>query len=190
VSQVLQDSTTVDQSRAAPSGDAVGRDKIVNHNSTRKSQIEGWLDKLAAERRDDVQVREFVDSIQYYLQPSPSDGISGLEAKLDHAGRSAQKKAALRKKEAFSKLLEAWRSYPAAQEIFAYFLTKIEATFEAHILPKLSSVPPAEIDQLISSQLVDPIIEEMGTGPFMLNYLHVHGMVYWLAEQCYIRWHA
>lgn len=181
----------VDQRRATPGGDAVGRDKITTvHHSVRRSQIEGWLDKLAEERRDDIQVRDFVDSLQYYLQPSPDDGVSGLEAKLDHAGRSAQKRSALRKKEAFSKLLEAWRSYPAAQEIIAYFLTKIETTFELQVVPKLGSVDPIEIDKIIADHLVGPIISEMGTGPFMLNYVHVHGMIYWLAEQCYIRWHA
>jgi hypothetical protein len=188
---MLDSSTTVNQRGAAPGGDAVGRDKITNvHHSERRTQIDGWIDRLAEELRGNVQMRDFVDSLQYYFQLSPYDEHIGLVAKLDRAGRSAQKSSALRKKEAFSKLLEEWRSYPAAQEIIAYFLTKIETSFEVNVLPLLASSPAADIDTLIQKYLVDPVMAEMGCGPFMLNYNHVLGMVYWLAEQCYIRWHV
>src|SRR4051812_16325314 len=123
--------TKVDQSGASALGDIVARDKIV-HQSERRSQIDGWLDRLADEMRDNAEVRSLVDSLQYYFQPFPYDDVVGLEAKLEHAGRNDQKRQALRKKEAFSKLLAEWQAYPSAQEIIAYFLTKIEACFEAH----------------------------------------------------------
>lgn len=182
--------SSVDQRRASPGGDAVGRDKITTiHHSERRSQIDGWLDRLADELRENAEVRNFVDSLQYYFQAVAHDSIVGLEAKLDHAGRSFQKRSALRKKEAFSKLLEEWQAYPAAQEIFAYFLSKIEAAFETQIIPMLGSSSIEEIDITIMEKMVEPIIHEMGCGPFMLNYNNVSGMVYWLAEQCYIRWH-
>ena len=180
----------VDQSRAVADGDLVGRDKITHvHNGSRRTQIEGWLDRLAEERRDDVEVRYFVDSLQFYLQPVPDDDVVGLEAKLDVAGRAAQKTSALRKKEAFSKLLENWSSYPAAQEIIAYFLAKIDTAFETYVRPHLGCSEPHVIDEVIASRLVAPVLEEMGCGPFMLNHTNVAGMVYWLAEQCYVRWH-
>jgi hypothetical protein len=181
--------TAVDQRNASPQGDAVGRDKIVMHVSERKSQIEGWLDRLAEERRNDPRARELVDSLQYYFQPSPYDDVVGLEAKLDHSGRTLQKRSALRKKEAFSKLLEDWKAFPAAQEIIAYFLSQIEACFEHEVAPLLSTAHPSQIDNLIKERLIEPVLAEMGCGPFMLNYNNVSGMVYWLAEQCYIRWH-
>jgi hypothetical protein len=109
----MLDSTNgaVDQRGATAGGDAVGRDKITTvHHTERRTQIDGWLDRLAEELRGNVQMRDFVDSLQYYFQPSPYDEFIGLEAKLDRAGRSMQKRSALRKKEAFSKLLEEWRS--------------------------------------------------------------------------------
>jgi hypothetical protein len=154
---------TVDQRSAAPGRDAVGRDKIVNvHASERRTQIEGWLERLAEELRDNTQVRHIVDNLQYYFQPFPYDDVVGLEAKLDHAKRSKQKRAALRKKEAFSKLLAEWQSYPAAQEIIAYFLAKIDAAFEADIVPLLAVAKPEEIDAAIAAKLVDPVLSEMG----------------------------
>ncbi|GFE94729.1 hypothetical protein DmAi_27880 [Acetobacter persici] len=135
-------------------------------------------------------MRDFVDNLQYYFQQNPYDDVVGLEAKLERSGRSAQIRSALRKKEAFSKLLEKWRSYPAAQEIIAYFLTKIESSFETEVLPLIDKIPPEEIDVIIKERLIEPVLNEMGNGPFVLNYLNVGGMIYWLAEQCYIRWHV
>lgn len=181
----------VDQRRASPGGDAVGRDKITNvHYSERRSQIDGWLNKLTEEMKGSVEARELVENLQYFFRASPYDGIVGLEAKLDHAGRSAQKRSALRKKEAFSKLLEEWRAYPAAQEIIAYFLAKMEFSFETNVVPLLGTASIEEIDNSIREHLIESVLEEMGCGPFMLNYLNVSGMIYWLAEQCYIRWHT
>jgi hypothetical protein len=97
---------------------------------------------------------------------------------------------ALRKKEAFAKLLEAWKAYPAAQEIIAYFLAKIELAFQTHVVPLLGTSGDAAIDAAIQEHLVEPVLHEMGDGPFMLNGTNVGGMVFWLAEQCYVRWHA
>ncbi len=140
--------------------------------------------------RDNAEVRNLVDNLQYYFQPFPYDDVIGLEAKLEHAGRAGQKRQALRKKEAFSKLLAEWQAYPSAQEIIAYFLTKLETCFESHIVPVLGNASPEEIDSLIGEKMIEPVLAEMGCGPFMLNYLNVSGMVYWLAEQCYVRWHT
>jgi hypothetical protein len=184
------ESSKADQRGAQAGGDNVGRDKITVHHAERRSQIEGWLERLADERRESAEARELVDSLQYYFQRFPYDHVVGLEAKLDHAGRTDQKKIALRKKEAFSKLLAEWQAYPAAQEIFAYFLTKVESSFEAHIAPMLGINSIEEIDMSFKDKVIQPVLDEMTCGPFMLNYVNVSGMVYWLAEQCYIRWHS
>ncbi len=183
------DVTNVDQRLAAPHGDAVGRDKI-QHFAARRTQVDGWLELLADERRTDTFTRDFVENLSYFFNPSPDDEIVGLEAKLKFAGRESQIRKALRKKEAFSKLLDEWKSFPAAQEIFAYFLSRIDLVFESEIKPLLGVSPPEHIDKLFIDLIVIPILDEMGCGPFMLNYTNVSGMIYWLAEQCYTRWHA
>lgn len=184
------DSNQVKQKEISAGRDNIGRDQNVNiHHSTRKTQIDGWLEKLGSELDQQADFRDFVDSLQYYLQKLEYDDVEGLENKLSHAGRRTQYPSALRKKEAFAKLLEEWRSYPAAQEIFAYFLAKIDTSFAAHIEPLLGGVSREQIDQKIAESVVQPILDEMGCGPFMLNSNHVNGMFYWLAEQCYVRWH-
>ncbi|MDA9918525.1 hypothetical protein N9D37_01370 [Erythrobacter sp.] len=187
---MLDNNDKVQQRDISAGRDNIGRDQNVTiHHSQRKNQIEGWLERLAREIDEKPEFRDFVDSLQYYLQKFQYDDVEGLENKLNHSGRGDQYRRALRKKEAFAKLLEEWRSFPAAQEIIAYFLAKIDGCFEAHIEPILETATRDDIDQIIANKLVDPVLEEMRTGPFMLNSMHVNGMVYWLAEQCYIRWH-
>src|SRR5690606_34328251 len=93
----------VDQRGASPSGDNVAGNKTI-YNTTyktlnvtqRRAQIEGWLQKLAEEVREDKQAQQMVDSLQYFLRRHSADGVDGLEAKLEVAGRSYQKSSALR----------------------------------------------------------------------------------------------
>ncbi|TXN13859.1 hypothetical protein FV219_04210 [Methylobacterium sp. WL122] len=181
----------IDQRGASADGDVVGRDKISFHSTAeRRNQIDGWLERLDQELRDSPQLRGFVDNLQYYMQDSLYDSVIGLEAKLQHSGRSKQIASALRKKEAFTKLLDEWQAYPAAQEIIAYFLSKIDATFNSKIEPRISTVSADEIDAMILDEIVDKVLREMGCGPFMLNHNNVSGMFYWLAHKCYVRWHV
>jgi hypothetical protein len=181
---------SVDQRGVSAGQDAVGRDKITNvHYSERRTQIDGWLEKLAKELECDARVRDFVDNLQYFMRIYDYDDVRGLEAKLEHANRKTQVNSALRKKEAFVKLLEEWKAFSSAQEIFAFFLSQIEFSFQTNIEPLLPHASKDEVDQAIQTHLVFPVLDTMGTGPFMLNSLNVSGMVYWLAEQCYVRWH-
>jgi hypothetical protein len=188
ISKTALSTVKVDQRGANAGGDLVAGSKNVQV-LPRQTQLEGWIRRLESEQPDLGRIRDFVDNLQIYFNPRPYDEVVGLEAKLQHAGRESQCLRALQMKEAFSKLLERWQAYSAAQEIFAYFLAKIDACFETDIVPILATESSAAIDQMIKSKLVDPILEEMSLAPFMLNANHVFGMVYWLAEQCYVRWH-
>ena len=172
-------------------GDQVNIGQINTTLERPKSQIEIWMDKLADEVRTNQQAQQMVDSLQYYHKKHSFDGIDGLENKLDHAGRSHQKGIALRKKELFSKKLDHYSFYGAAQEIFAYFLAAIEENFNTYVHPFIGTLTAAEIDIAVKEKVVDPILAEMsgGGGVMMINCNHVSGMVYWLAEQCYVRWH-
>jgi hypothetical protein len=38
-------------------------------------------------------------------------------------------------------------------------------------------------------RIVNPIVEECGGDIMSVNHNIVQGMVYWLAEQCFIKWH-
>lgn len=171
----------------------IGRDQI-NHTTNqferRKSQIEFWMEKLAEEMAHNEKTQEMVDSLQYFQEKFSIDGIVGLENKLKHAHRSPEKvKKALKRKEEFSKLLDRFGLFGSAQEIFAFLLSRTEHLFEVEVEPFIGQVDDAEIDRITQHKVVTPILDEMSQGVFAVNNNHASGMVYWLAEQCFIRWH-
>ncbi|WP_420898639.1 ABC-three component system protein [Bradyrhizobium yuanmingense] len=69
-------------------------------------------------------------------------------------------------------------------------LSKTEQDFRSYVLPNLANCSSGEIDQLFGQYVINPCANEIKSGVFCLNAAIVSGMVYWLAEQCYIRWHA
>jgi hypothetical protein len=42
----------------------------------------------------------------------------------------------------------------------------------------------------VSEKVVQAVVTEYGLGTFALNHGLVLGMTYWLADRCYVRWHA
>lgn len=178
----------VDQASAKAGGDIVGRDKVTTI-LLRKTQLDQLMERLEKELESNKQVRETLEALKYYYERQSEDDIEGLERKLDHAGRAHQKGQALRRKEAFAKLLTKYSLYASAQEIFAILLSKIDVTFQTKIEPKLGSKSIEEIDCLIKEEILDPIVDDAPGGVFSINHNNALGMVYWLAEQCFVRWH-
>ena len=148
------------------------------------------MDRLADEIKNDIQVQNLIDTLQYFQVRFTTDEIEGLENKLSHAGRSSEIPLAIRQKELFSRLLAKYSMFDSAQQIFAYLLAKIEIDYKCYVLPNVGNLHPSEIDQLINERLVTPCVHEVGAGVFSLNANIAMGMVYWLAEQCYIKWHS
>ncbi|TWI05663.1 hypothetical protein IQ17_03164 [Bradyrhizobium daqingense] len=145
---------------------------------------------LVHEIESNEHVSDFIDTLQMYHQKHSYDGVEGLEAKLLHSGRNSEVSLALRKKELFSRLLAKYSMFDSAQQIFAYLLSKIEQDFRSYVLPNLANSSSGEIDLLFGQYVINPCASEIKSGVFCLNSAIAAGMVYWLAEQCYIRWHA
>lgn len=178
--------------RGATSGrDMAGRD-IINttiNNAVASGHVEALLVKLKKQIEDDDQARETIDELTRYHSRKAADGVVGLEAKLEAANLSHTYLEAIEQKEMFVKLLERYALYSSAQQIFAHFLSKAENRFKYVIHPEVCKRTESEINSMIIANIVDPIIEECGSDVFTMSYDHVFGMVYWLAEQCFIRWH-
>ncbi|HWY16829.1 MAG TPA: ABC-three component system protein [Rhizomicrobium sp.] len=185
-------SNTVDQSGAHAGEDIVAGNKEVHYHLSGEIKSDGvvaqLLQKLRAEMDGNDKIKHTVENLQFFYNHIAGDGVVGLEAKLIAAQRKAEIITAFAKKEHFAKLLETWSLYASAQEIFAYFLARAEHEFSMFVLPKLGELQPAEINQLINDKIVLPTITECGTSVFTLNHTAVMGMVYWLAEQCFVRW--
>jgi hypothetical protein len=180
----------IDQGGASAGGDVVAGDKIVyNHRPATPGIVEQLLNKLRAEMLENAEVQHKIESLQYFYERKPQDGIVGLEAKLRAGERDHELYLALEKKELFAKLLEKWSLYASAQEIFAFFLAKVEYEYSMFIYPRIAELEQSEINQLVSDRIVVPTILECGSSVFTFNHSIVMGMVYWLAEQCFVRWH-
>jgi hypothetical protein len=182
--------SVITQSKATAGGDIVAGDKITNHNYPAvASRIEALMLGLAKEIEEKQETQGIIESLQFYFKKVSPDGISGLEAKLNHAGRNNELFIAFEKKELFAKLLEKYSLYESAQKIFAYLLAKVEHKFNYSVHPQVTYCDPLQINQLISAQIVEPVVDECGIGPLDINHNVAMGMVYWLAEQCFVRWH-
>jgi hypothetical protein len=181
----------VTQKGATASGDIVGRDKITHYHSSpaKGGIVEQLLERLQAEVEKNEKVRHTVEALARFQTQKSHDGINGLEAKLKAGCREAEYMSALEKKEHFAKLLEKWSLYASAQEIFAYLLAQIEYQFNYFIYPQITKVDQITVNQLVNDRIVIPTINECGSAVFVLNHGIVMGMVYWLAEQCFVRWH-
>jgi len=158
---------------------------------TEYSQVPGLLDRLDKEISDgDTCVEGFIDDLQMFQDRRSSGKLVGLEAKLTDAERQDQLESALMKKELFAKLLAKMQHYPSAQKIFALFLARIHDVFENHIIPHVSSLDRQEVDQIIEERIIQPTLKDMGAGfeHFTINHAHIRGMIYWLADRCYVRW--
>jgi hypothetical protein len=185
--------TGTNQSGATAGGDVVGRDKIVKYNLAPAGTV-GKLEALKAcleeEMKNNKTVAEIVESLQqYHSRRPPPDGISGLECKLRVGKREPEILDAMEQKEIFAKLLERWSLYASAQEIIAHLLSRVVHEFRQFIQPQLGQIAPDSYNLLVTERIVYPIVDEVGIGAFSVNHQIVMGMFYWLAEQCYVRWH-
>lgn len=175
------------QTNARAGGSVVGRDYY--HVEAKKGSVEKLLHKLKEQYDRDEQTQTTIDELARYHSRRATDGIAGLEAKLGVSGRSAYYDDAIEKKEMFAKLLERWSLYSSAQEIFVHILAKAENEFTQVIYGQIPKKEPEEINAMVIDRIVNPIVEECGGDLMSLNHNLVQGMVYWLAEQCFIKWH-
>jgi hypothetical protein len=181
----------VDQTRASAGRDIAGRDinTTINNAPYAAGVVEKLLEKLQVETEHDQHSRERIERLQRYYIKRAHDGIVGLEAKLTQAGRQASYMDAIEMKEMFAKLLEQWSLYGSAQQIFVFLLARAERHFNDIILPQLSDMSAVEINQLMNELIVEPTVQDCGASVFEMDHNVAMGMVYWLAEQCFVRWH-
>lgn len=182
--------------------DVVGGNKFEMPNATINvlpatpdySLINKLVDQLREAVECDEEAKHTVLSLQFYKRGrTSSDGVDGLEAKLKKAGRADGDALidALEQKQLFVELLEHWSYYSSAQEIFAHLLGRIRRSFTTKILPEIPKADAAEIDALVDAEVVEPILSECSQVPqFTVNSDLALGMYYWLADQCYVRWHS
>lgn len=201
---------SVDQSRSKVSGDQVAGDKVdgdkvggdvLSGNAVKIANqyniqlprsatvVEKLLHKLQHEVEQNIIYNDTIVRLQRYHGGVAHDDVKGLVAKLTHSGRAAQIEIALEQKEEFAKLLETWSLYYSAQEIFVYLLARAENLFTTEIMPEIATSTVGEANRQINRDIVDLIVDECAVSVLQIDHVSAMGMLYWLAEQCFIRWH-
>jgi len=179
--------TISSQQGAHAHGDVVGRDKVTVES--KKGMIEKLLLRLKEQYECNEETQMTIDELaRYHIRRAP-DGIAGLKAKLDASGRSSYYEDAIEKKEMFAKLLERWSLYSSAQLIFVHILAKAETEFTHVIYGQIPEKTPEQINALVIERIANPIVEECSSELMSVSHNIVQGMIYWLAEQCFIKWH-
>lgn len=187
-----------DQSGASAGGDVVGRDKVTLTDVRLEfrrcgaaSKIEALKARLIEEMQNFHTATELIEGLQeYHRRRRAPDGIEGLEGKLRAAARENEILDALEQKEMFAKLLAKWSLYASAQEIFLHLLSLAVHEFRLSVQPLLGQLDRLSYNELVTQKIVMPLIEEVGGGVMSLDALVTMGLYYWLAEQCFVRWHA
>ena len=182
----------VNQSGARAGGDVVAGNKEAHYylpQSAPVGVVEKMMERLSVEIRDNQRVQDLISSLQFFYIQKTKDGVVGLEAKLSKAGRDNELLYAFEKKELFVKLLDRYSLYESAQRIFAHLLAKTEHEFSQIIYPQIPALNQIEINDLVSARIITPIVQECWMGPLDITHSVIMGMIYWLAEQCFIRWH-
>ena len=184
---------SVSQAGSVVSGNQVAGDFSQTNNyilsQSGATVIEKLLAQLQIEVENNLHCSDMLKRLQRYHGGKVVDGVRGLEAKLRHVGREGEYYDALERKESFAQLLEYWSLYASAQEIFVHLLAKAEHFFNYEILPDVPDLSISEINRRINFLIVDPTVNECGASLFKIDHFVAMGMVYWLAEQCFVRWH-
>lgn len=181
----------VDQSHATAGGDNVGGNKTVIAMPPREklAAFEALKKRLTADITAGLKVMETIDKLKRYQSPISPDDVVGLEQKLTRASREDEIFYALAQKERFAMFMTEWSFFETAQQIIALALATIEYEYSRHIIPHVNSLNRQQVDSLIHDRVVIPLFNDVGVDVFDLDQNLIMGMVYWLADQCYVRWH-
>ncbi|MBU0645705.1 MAG: hypothetical protein KJ731_12975 [Alphaproteobacteria bacterium] len=186
---------SVNQSHSQAGGDIAGGDISKNYHFNNHTNAYEAIEKLAAKLRAEVDEEQTIDgtiaNLAYYKRRrEAADGIVGLKSKLETGKRLDLWEDALEQKVEFEHLLEEWSLYASAQEIFAHILAKVERTFKRQVWPHLPDVAHTAADKLVDDLIVIPVISECSkVDHFFVNTNRALGMLYWLADRCFVRWH-
>lgn len=155
------------------------------------NQILPLLQRLSSEinLEQKQNIEQFISDLYLYVQKRDQQD-DDLETKLKSANRATEINNAEQSLEAFTMLLEEYQHFPSGQKLFGYFLGRIHDVFSFQILNRINNLNDADIDKIIQCEIIDRTISDMGAGfeHFILTHKHVRGMIYYLADRCFVRW--
>lgn len=184
----------VDQSNNTVKGHMAARDVNVT-NVEAAPQIESSLSrlyrKLKAEAGEDPKLVKYINQLEIFTRIVDDEEVIGLDGKLTNAGRLDQLNMAMAMKEQTYDQLRTMIFSKTFQTIYATLMAKIFEEFQTYVIPAIHKGAEREIiDQLVSQQVVKPIVAELEACPdyegVAIN--DVRGMLYFLTGNCHLVW--
>jgi hypothetical protein len=176
-------------------GDMAGRDVIkpvYNIGKTSfggQSQLEKLYIKLEEEKKKSQVFTEIIDELLHYRKYAKNTPFIGLEKKLENGNRLKYLQFAEISKEKFAKKILINEHSESAQLIYAFLLAKVYTSFQTNIYTRLNEGHPEEfINQLISESIIKPLEELLGDNLLRIYDDEIYGMVYFLTDNCHIKW--
>ncbi|KZK81815.1 hypothetical protein PsW64_02404 [Pseudovibrio sp. W64] len=191
----------INQHGAQAGQDLVGRDKntvnkiTYNIGSVLSTVTDPLIARLCNELQnavdDDATIADIVENLSIYKRKRDAkDGVVGLEQKLNRSDREYLLEDALEQKQLFIELLNKWSLYASAQEIFAHLLATAKRNFTTQVYSHVGTANNTIIDKLTDEHVVKVTVQMGSDIPlFTINTDIALGLLYWLAEQCLIKWH-
>lgn len=158
--------------------------------AVRKTRLGGLIEQLRDQIGKDPEAVQFVESLISWINPKRTELKRDLADKLNACGKGYLLVEALEAKERFAKQLRRTAFNPALQEIYAYMLGQIQATFNCRIKPHIAeSTEPGAIETEIAN-LADEITSQIADAPpeLGIGLPEVIGMLYFLTGNCHIDW--
>lgn len=183
--------THIDQSGSTAGGNIAAGD--INTTNivipTTPSPLQSLLERIDKERDADPEFNALIDILQHFSESAYEGAPLGLKKKLEDGSRTDLVVQATREKEIFAKQLSKHQHSESAQNVYAYLLGVVKDRFVQHITPMLQNdVPLEQIDTAIVNHIINPCIAELLHNPLAISSVHLHGMIYFLTGNCYIKW--
>lgn len=181
------------QQKNIQAGWVAGRD-IHNHQylTPAHAEFDGLVKSFHEDLKGDQQPKAMLDDLMHLSTQRQNDKVIGLEAKLSAAGRDGDYIARGEEmKERFSKRLYKHTFSESAQKIYLCLLNDVAMLFQLRVLPRiLEGAPPAEVDALISKEIIAVVEARLGPHKFVLDLYarEIAGMLYFLTGNCHLNW--
>lgn len=129
------------------------------------------------------------EELEVYRRPRHERDVVGLEKKLIAGKREDLiDSAKIYKSDANSRLSKyEFSSHATAMHLSV--MTRIEEKFNSTILPMIKiGASDQQIDAAISTQIIEPLAQEVSLADITLTPAKIRGLMYLLTGNCYLKW--
>lgn len=176
-------------------GKFTGRDDnslTISNTYERSAYLQNLYDKFQEEKKNNPELKELCEELDYFNSQLDNEEEMGLENKLTAGNREKIISYAKSVKEKFHKKLMKTSQYSSvAQDINVYILTKVRRGFMMEVYTLICNNESEEkINLFIAERIINPVKAELGLNLFKYDEDDIMGMIFFLTGNCHLKWTA